>query len=177
MATIESLKELLVAELRDLYDAEQRLTKAIPQLAKAAANAELIGALDKHLGETRAHVIRLEQAFASLGEKPKAETCDGMKGLISEGDKHAGEDYDDPSLRDAAIIGSAQRVEHYEIAGYGTAIAHARLLGEDEVVKLLEATVAEEKAADRALTDIAEGVVNLEAADQVATDHERHTTR
>ena len=164
MASIDSLNALLVEELRDIYDAEQRLTKALPKLAEAATNVELINALNMHLDETRTHVTRVEQAFATLDEDAKSETCDGMKGLISEGDDHAGDDYDDPGLRDAAIIGSAQRVEHYEIAAYGTAIAHARLLGENEVVRLLEATLTEEKAADRKLTDIAERVVNLQAS-------------
>ncbi len=165
MASIDSLQTLLVEELRDIYDAEQRLTKAIPKLAEAASNSELAAALNNHLAETQQHVTRLEEAFSDLDETAEAKTCDGMKGLIKEGDEHAGEDYDDPGLRDAAIIGSAQRVEHYEIAAYGTAIAHARLLGLDEVAQLLEATLAEEKAADSTLTQIAERVVNLQAAD------------
>ena len=162
MASIESLNELLVSELRDLYDAEQRLTKAIPKLVEASSSSDLSNALDKHLNETRQHVTRLEQSFAALGEKAKAETCDGMKGLISEGDDHVG-DAEEGSVRDAAIIGAAQRVEHYEIAAYGTAIAHARLLGHDAVVRALEATLAEEKAADRTLTTIAQSVVNPQA--------------
>jgi len=125
-------------------------------------------ALEDHLGETQNHVSRLEQAFELLEQRPKAKPCEGMKGLIQEGDEHAKEDYDDDDLRDAMIIGSAQRVEHYEIAGYGTAIAHARLLELDDVVELLEATLGEEKAADEKLTEIAEGVVNLEAAESDA---------
>jgi ferritin-like metal-binding protein YciE len=164
MATVDSLKSLLVEQVKDLYDAEKRLTKAIPKLAKASANEELSTALDEHLDETRNHVERLEQVFGLLDERPKSKPCEGMKGLIEEGDEHAKEDYDDDDLRDAMIIGSAQRVEHYEIAGYGTAIAHARLLGLDDVVEVLEATLAEEKAADQKLTEIAETVVNLEAA-------------
>jgi len=162
MASIGTLNDLLVSELRDLYDAEQRLTKAIPKLAEAASNNELIDALSQHLDETRGHVSRLEEAFASLGEELKSETCAGMKGLISEGDDRA-DDAEEGSLRDAVIIGAAQRVEHYEIAAYGTAIAHARLLGHDPVVRVLETTLAEEKSADRMLTDIAESTVNLEA--------------
>ena len=164
MATVDSLKSLLVEQVKDLYDAEKRLTKAIPKLAKASSNEELITALEEHLGETRTHVSRLEQVFELLEERPKAKPCEGMKGLIEEGDEHAKEDYDDDDLRDAMIIGSAQRVEHYEIAGYGTAIAHARLLELDDVVELLEETLNEEKAADAKLTEIAESVVNLEAA-------------
>ena len=164
MASIDSLQTLLVDELKDIYDAEQRLTKAIPKLAEASSNRELVTALNNHLAETQQHVSRLEQAFSDLGEDAESKTCAGMKGLIKEGDEHAGDDYDDPGLRDAAIIGSAQRVEHYEIAAYGTAMAHARLLGRNEIVRLLETTLEEEKAADKTLTDIAERVVNLDAA-------------
>jgi ferritin-like metal-binding protein YciE len=164
MPHIASFNELLVSQMRDLYDAEKRLTKAIPKLGKAAANDELRAALEHHLEETEGHVSRLEQAFQRLGETAKAKPCAGMRGIIEEGDEHANEDYDDDALRDAAIIGSAQRVEHYEIAAYGTAIAHARLLGRNEIANLLEASLAEEKAADKKLTQIAEGTVNLEAA-------------
>lgn len=165
MATVESLHELLVEQLKDLYDAEKRLTKAIPKLAKASTNDELIAALESHLDETKEQVSRLEQCFEHLGEKIKGKPCAGMKGLIEEGDEHAKEDYESDDLRDAIIIASAQRVEHYEISGYGTAIAHARLLGLDEVTELLEQTLEEEKAADVKLTEIAESVVNLEAAE------------
>lgn len=165
MATVESLHELLVEQLKDLYDAEKRLTKAIPKLAKASTNDELIAALESHLDETNEQVSRLEQCFEHIGEKAKSKPCAGMKGLIEEGDEHAKEDYESDDLRDAIIIASAQRVEHYEISGYGTAIAHARLLGLDEVADLLEQTPEEEKAADVKLTEIAESVVNLEAAE------------
>jgi ferritin-like metal-binding protein YciE len=164
MPHIATFNELLVSQIRDLYDAEKRLTKAIPKLGKAAANDELRTALENHLEETEGHVSRLEQAFERLGETPKAKPCAGMRGIIEEGDEHVKEDYDDDALRDAVIIGSAQRVEHYEIAAYGTAIAHARLLGKNEIANLLEASLAEEKAADKKLTQIAEGAVNLEAA-------------
>lgn len=164
MATVDSLKSLLTEQIKDMYDAEKRLTKAIPKLAKASTNEELIAALEEHLGETQNHVSRLEQVFELLEERAKAKPCKAMQGLIEEGDEHAKEDYDDDDLRDAMIIGSAQRVEHYEIAAYGTAIAHARLLELDDVVELLEETLAEEKAADEKLTEIAESVVNIEAA-------------
>ena len=163
MTTINSLQELLVDELRDIYDAEKRLTKAIPKLVKAATSADLQDALENHLTETEEQVSRLERAFEDLVETPKAKTCLAMKGLIEEGDETAGADYGDDSLRDAAIIGAAQRVEHYEIAAYGTAIAHARQLGRDEVVTLLEESLEEEKAANDKLTEIAEGVVNPQA--------------
>lgn len=164
MASIDSFQELLVEQLKDIYDAEKRLTKAIPKLVKASTSEELQSALQSHLAETQEHVTRLEQAFELLGETAKAKTCAGMKGLIEEGDEHAGEDYGSDDLRDAMIIGSAQRVEHYEIAAYGTVIAHARQLDLGNVADLLEETLEEEKAADEKLTEIAESVVNAQAA-------------
>ena len=175
MASIDSMNALLVDELRDIYDAEKRLTKAIPKLAKKATNDQLRSALEEHLEETEQQVQRLEQAFEHLGETAKAKPCAGMRGIIDEGDEHVGEDYDDDDLRDAVIIGSAQRVEHYEMAAYGTAIAHARLLEHDDVVGLLEETLEEEKAADAKLTEIAESVVNLEAADQEEGEEEERS--
>jgi ferritin-like metal-binding protein YciE len=178
MASIASFNELLVAQMRDLYDAEKRLTKAIPKLGKAATNDELRSALENHLEETEGQVTRLEQAFEHLGETPKAKPCAGMRGIIEEGDEHVKEDYDDDALRDAVIIGSAQRVEHYEIAAYGTAIAHARLLGQDEVARLLEESLEEEKAADQKLSEIAEEAVNLVAAeDDEESEGSRSTSR
>jgi ferritin-like metal-binding protein YciE len=164
MARIDSLRTLLIQELRDIYDAEKRLTKAIPKLSKAASSEDLSGALDEHLAQTEEQVSRLERAFEALGEPAKGKECAGIKGIIEEGDEHVGEEFADDGLRDATIIGSAQRVEHYEIAAYGTAIAHARLLGQDEIVSLLEETLEEEKAADEKLTEIAEQVVNPDAA-------------
>jgi ferritin-like metal-binding protein YciE len=163
MASIDSLRALLIEELKDIYDAESRLTKALPKLIKKSTHEELKTAIQDHLEQTEEHVARIEQAFEELDQSPKAKTCAGMKGLISEGDDHAGESYDNDGLRDAAIIGAAQRVEHYEIAAYGTAIAHARLLELDGVVNLLEETLEEEKEADAKLTEIAESVVNLDA--------------
>ena len=162
MGSIDTLSFLLVRELRDLYDAEQRLTKAIPKLVEKSSSSDLINALSKHLNETRLHVARLEEAFEDLGEEAETETCAAMKGLISEGDDLVG-DCEEGSVRDAAIITAAQRVEHYEIAAYGTAIAHARLLGREPVARVLEATLAEEKAANHALTEVAENIVNPEA--------------
>ena len=173
MPAIDSLQTLLVDQLRDIYDAERRLTKALPKLVKASTNEELCSALDSHLAETQQQVTRLEKAFKVLGETAKAKTCVGMRGIIEEGDEHAREDYDDDGLRDAIIIASAQKAEHYEIAAYGTAIAHARLLGQEDVVELLQQTLNEEKAADQKLTDIAESVVNLDAID--AGDEEDET--
>ncbi len=164
MASIDSLRTLLVDQLKDIYDAEKRLTKAIPKLIKKSTHEELKTALQDHLDETEQHVSRLEEAFDHLDMPAKAKTCAGMKGLIEEGDEHVGEDFDDDGLRDATIIGAAQRVEHYEIAAYGTAIAHAQLLELEDVVSLLQETLDEEKAADKKLTEIAESVVNLDAA-------------
>ncbi|HEX5216826.1 MAG TPA: ferritin-like domain-containing protein [Vicinamibacterales bacterium] len=175
MPAVNSLRELLVEELRDIYDAEKRLTKALPKISKASSHDELTSAIDAHLEETREHVTRLEQAFEAMDVPARAKTCAGMKGLIEEGDEHAGEDYADDGLRDAAIIGAAQRVEHYEIAAYGTAIAHAKLLELDDVVALLESTLEEEKAADSKLTEIAESVVNLEASASDETEEDDDT--
>jgi len=166
MASIDSMNALLVDELRDIYDAEKRLTKAIPKLAKKASNDDLRSALEEHLQETEGQIARLEEAFEHLGERAKGKPCAGMRGILEEGDEHVGEDYEDDDLRDAVIIGSAQRVEHYEIAAYGTAIAHARVLQQDDIVQLLEESLEEEKAADAKLSELAESVVNLEAADQ-----------
>jgi ferritin-like metal-binding protein YciE len=165
MPTIDSLETMFIEELKDLYDAERRLTKAIPKLSKAATSDDLRQALDNHLAETQEHVSRLEQAFESMDTPAKGKACAGIKGIIEEADEHVGEEFESDDLRDATIIGAAQRAEHYEIAAYGTAIAHARLLGRDDVVQLLEDTLDEEKAADQKLTDIAETIVNLEAAD------------
>jgi len=173
MASIDSMNELFVDELRDIYDAEKRLTKAIPKLAKKASNDDLRSALEEHLQETEGQISRLEQAFEHLGERAKGKPCAGMKGILEEGDEHVGEDYEDDDLRDAVIIGSAQRVEHYEIAAYGTAIAHARLLQQDDIVQLLEESLEEEKAADAKLSQIAESVVNIEAADQSEESEEK----
>src|SRR5688572_23998049 len=122
MQKIDSLDTLLVEQLRDIYDSERRLTKAIPKLVKAATASELSSALETHLAETEQQVARLERAFGMLGEPVRAKTCAGMRGIIEEADEHAGDNYEFDSLRDAAIIGAAQRAEHYEIAADGTAI-------------------------------------------------------
>jgi ferritin-like metal-binding protein YciE len=169
---IDSLQKLFIEELKDLYDAEKRLTKALPKLAKKATDDDLRAAIESHLEETEEHVTRLEAAFEELDLTPKGKPCAGIKGIIEEGDEHANEDYSDDSLRDAAIIGGAQRAEHYEMAAYGTAIAHAKLLGHDRVVELLSETLEEEKAADEKLTEIAEGIVNLEAEGAAEDDEE-----
>jgi len=164
MPSIDSLQTLLTNEMRDLLDAENRLTKALPKMAKAASHQDLRTALEEHLEQTEEHVHRLEQALEAIGETAKAKTCAGMKGIVEEGSEHMKEDYEDDSLKDAAVIGAAQKSEHYEIASYGTVLAHAKLLGLNEVIELLRPTLDEEKEADERLTQIAEQIVNLEAA-------------
>jgi ferritin-like metal-binding protein YciE len=159
-----SLRDLYVAELRDLYNAETQLVKALPKMAKASSNAELRQGFEEHLRQTSEHVSRLEQIFDMLGEKPTGKKCLGMEGLVKEGAETMKVDYED-ALMDAAIIGAAQRVEHYEIAGYGTVRAFAELLGENEHVPLLDQTLEEEKQTDDKLTQLAEQV-NSEASEQ-----------
>jgi ferritin-like metal-binding protein YciE len=148
---------LYIDELRDLYNAETQLVKALPKMAKAAANNQLRQAFEEDLRQTSEHVSRLEQIFELLEEKASGKKCLGMEGLVKEGSKTMKEDYPE-EVKDAAIIGAAQRVEHYEMAGYGTARAFAELLGEDEHVTLLEQTLEEEKQADEKLTQLAEQI-------------------
>ena len=160
---LETLKELYVEELRDLYNAENQLIKALPKMAKGASSDELKEAFEKHLDQTKSHVQRLEEVFEELGERTKGKTCQAMKGLIEEGSEILKADGED-SVLDAAIIVAAQKVEHYEIASYGTIRTWANLLGKTDVAALFEDTLDEEKEADRKLTDIAESFVNAEAA-------------
>lgn len=157
-----TLHELLIEEIKDLYHAEKQLTKALPKMAKAATHEDLREAFESHLEETREQVTRLEEVFAALGEKPKAKTCEGMMGIIEEGSQLMQEDADG-SVLDAGLIAAAQRVEHYEIGSYGTCVAWARLLGQDEAASLLEQTLEEEKAADEKLSALAEGEINESA--------------
>ena len=152
-----SLRELYIDELKDLYSAETQLTKALPKMAKASSNAQLRQAFEEHLRQTSEHVSRLEQLFEMLEEKATGKKCLGMEGLVKEGAETIQEDYED-AVMDAAIIGAAQRVEHYEIAGYGTAREFARLLGEDQHISLLEQTLEEEKQTDEKLTQLAEEI-------------------
>lgn len=158
----DSLRQLYIDELKDLYNAETQLVKALPKMAKASSNAELRRAFEEHLRQTSEQVSRLERIFDALGEKPTGKKCLGMEGLVKEGSETMQEDYDD-AVMDAAIIGAAQRVEHYEIAGYGTVRTFAELLGENEHVSLLEETLTEEKKADETLTQLAEDI-NAQAA-------------
>ena len=158
----DSLRELYIDELRDLYNAETQLVKALPKMAKGAANDQLRRAFEEHLRQTSEHVSRLEQIFEQLGEKASGKKCLGMEGLVKEGAETLKEEYGD-DVKDAAIIGAAQRVEHYEMAGYGTVRTFAELLGENEHVSLLEQTLEEEKQADQKLTELAEEI-NQQAA-------------
>ncbi len=169
---MESVREMLVEQLRDLYDAEKQLVKALPKLAKTASNEQLKEAFEEHLEQTRGHVGRLEQAFEALDEKPRSRACAAMKGLIEEGKERMEEDLEE-ALMDSAIIGAAQKVEHYEIAGYGTVKAWARSVGLDEVADLLEATLQEEKEADQKLTEVSGDILMVaEAEDQGRGDAE-----
>ncbi len=158
-----SFKDLFVEQIKDLYDAEQRLTNALPKMADAANSQQLKQALQNHLRETEGHVARLEQIFRQISVEPERQTCDAMKGLVTEGEtmiKAKG----DPDVKDAALIAAAQRVEHYEISAYGTARSFARRLGLNQAVTLLQQTLEEEKAADEKLNMIAESSVNRQAS-------------
>jgi ferritin-like metal-binding protein YciE len=155
MPKVATMDELFIDELRDLYDAEKQLTKALPKMAKAASSEELRAAFEEHLGQTQAHVHRLEQIFTLLDERPDGKKCVAMTGLIKEGDEMASETEESP-VRDAGLIVAAQKVEHYEISGYGSARSHAQLLGHTNAMSLLEQTLNEEKKADAKLGEIAE---------------------
>jgi ferritin-like metal-binding protein YciE len=153
----QARKELYVDELKDIYNAENQLVKALPKMAKAATSDDLRTGFEEHLEQTRGHVQRLEQIFKTLGEKPTGKKCKGMEGLVAEGQEMMDEDFED-DLMDAALISAAQRVEHYEIAAYGTVRTYAELLGEDEAVTLLEQTLEEEKETDQKLSDLASDI-------------------
>lgn len=160
---LRSLQDLYVEELKDLYSAESQLLTALPKMAKAASAPELNKAFKDHLKETEGQVRRLETIFEKLGTSPKGKKCKAMEGLIEEGKETISEDAD-PSIKDAALIAAAQRVEHYEMAGYGCARTYARLLGHDDAAHLLQETLDEEGAADKKLTKLAETVINIKAA-------------
>ena len=162
--SMDSLKDLYIDELKDLYNAENQLLKALPKMAKKASAPELKRAFQDHLVQTEGHVNRLEKIFKGLGEKPTGKTCKAMKGLVEEGKEIIEEDGDD-SVLDAALIGAAQRVEHYEIAGYGVVRTFASLLGENSAVDLLQRTLNEEGETDKKLTALAETVINVEASE------------
>lgn len=157
----ESLHDLFVHELEDLYDAEQQITEALPKMQKAASSAELKAAFGEHLDQTKNQIKRLEQVFQAIGEKPSSHTCKAMKGIIKEGEEMLEADAE-KHVKDAGLIASAQRVEHYEIAGYGTARTYAYLLGQEEAARLLQETLDEEELTDKKLTKIATSI-NVEA--------------
>jgi ferritin-like metal-binding protein YciE len=159
---METLEKLYINELRDLYSAENQLLKALPKMAEGASSAELKEAFENHLAETETHVERLEQIFKDLEENPKGKTCHGMKGLIEEGSEILEEEGEE-SVLDAGIIVAAQKVEHYEMAGYGSVRAFAQLLGQEEAAQLLQTTLDEESKANELLNQLAETTVNAEA--------------
>jgi ferritin-like metal-binding protein YciE len=159
---METLEKLYINELRDLYSAENQLLKALPKMAKGASSAELKEAFENHLAETETHVERLEQIFKDLEENPKGKTCYGMKGLIEEGSEILEEEGEE-SVLDAGIIVAAQKVEHYEMAGYGSVRTFAQLLGQEEAAQLLQTTLDEESKANELLNQLAETTVNAEA--------------
>jgi len=164
---IETMEDLFLEQIEDLYDAEKRLVKALPKMAEASTSNSLRQAIQSHLLETEGHVSRLENVFRMLGKDPKGQTCDAMKGLVSEGEDIIG-DIDESPLRDAGIIASANRVEHYEIAAYGSARTFAQTLGLNDAASVLEQTLQEEKRADQKLTQLAESMINEEALRPVA---------
>src|ERR1700722_12110570 len=171
MAETKTLHDAFIDELQDAYDAEKQLTKALPKMAKAATSEELREAFESHLEETQGHVKRLEQVFASIGEKVKGKHCDGIAGIIEEGKNAMEEDFDESTM-DACLIAGGQRAEHYEMAAYGSLIAWAKAMGHDEAASLLEETLEEEKAADEKLTSLAEGGINEEAASQAHAENQ-----
>ncbi|PYR06514.1 MAG: ferritin-like domain-containing protein [Acidobacteria bacterium] len=175
MANMESLEELLQEELKDIYDAEKQLTKALPKLAKKATTPDLQDAFEEHLRQTQQHMERLEQVFDQLGMPVKGKTCKGMKNLIAEGNDMIA-DADDDATRDAIMIAAAQKVEHYEIAAYGTLRTWANVLGHREIASMLEDTLEEEKETDQKLTGIAEGFVNQAAAEDEEEEEPRKRT-
>jgi ferritin-like metal-binding protein YciE len=159
---LECMSDLYVAELQDAYNAERQLLKALPKLAKAAQTSELKAAIQEHLEETQNHLTRLEKILSDLNERPGGEVCEAMQGLVAEGEEMMKADGED-AVRDAGLIVAAQKVEHYEIAAYGSLRNFAHLLNREDDVSLLEQTLEEEKGADRKLTELAERVVNRRA--------------
>lgn len=174
---MQTLRDLYIEELKDLWSAERMLVKALPKMAKAASHPQLANAFTTHLRQTEQHVKRLEQIFDDLGEKPRGKKCVGMEGLIEEGQELLKEK-PDPDVLDAGLISKAQHVEHYEIAGYGTVRSYAELLGETRQAQLLQQTLDEEGATDKLLTQLAESSINIDAASGAGKEREvsRRTT-
>lgn len=165
MADAKTLHAAFIDELRDAYDAEKQLLRALPKMAKKATSEDLTAAFEAHLEETRGHVEKLEQVFGTLDEKVRGKHCDGIAGIIEEGKSVMKEDFDAETM-DACLIAGGQRAEHYEMAAYGTLVAWARVMGHTEAADLLEEILEEEKAADEKLTALAEGGINQAAADE-----------
>jgi ferritin-like metal-binding protein YciE len=161
---LQTLEDLFLHDLKDLYNAEQQILKALPRMAKKASSPELRRAFEQHLKQTEVQVQRLERVFDTLDEKAKGKSCKGMQGLIEEGKELMSEDIEDDVL-DAALIAAAQKVEHYEIAAYGTARTYAEMLGNREAARLLQQTLDEEGETDKKLTKLAESIVNVEAVE------------
>ena len=174
MSSMQSLEDLMQDELKDIYDAEKQLTKALPKLAKKATNEELRDALETHLQETEGHVERLEQIFEQLGMPARGKRCEGMKHLIDEGNDMIS-DAEEDSTRDAIMIAAVQKTEHYEIASYGTLRTWANVLGHGDIASLCEETLEEEKAADEKLTAIAESFVNEQSANEGENEEEEQS--
>jgi ferritin-like metal-binding protein YciE len=160
---LETLKDLYIHELKDLHSAERQLVKALPKMAKAAANKELAAGFQEHLEQTKGHAQRLEKILSGHKETPRGPKCKGMEGLVAEGAELIEEEADE-EVKDAGLIAAAQRVEHYEMAGYGTARSYAELLGDKEDANLLQKTLEEEKATDQKLTKLAKTAINVAAA-------------
>ena len=165
MAEAGTLHDAFIDELRDMYDAEKQLTKALPKMAKAASSAVLKEAFEAHVAETQGQIERLDEVFASLDEKPRGKHCAGIAGIIEEGSSMMEEDFDEETM-DACLIGAGQRAEHYEMAAYGTMVAWARAMGHDEAADLLQQNLDEEKSADEKLSSLAESGINQVAAER-----------
>lgn len=166
------LQEFFMESLKDIYWAEKRLTKALPKLQKAATTGELKAAIEEHLGQTQEHVARIEEAFQMMGKKAQAKKCEAMEGLVKEGESILEETEKGSMTRDAGIIAAAQKVEHYEIATYGTLVTLAKTMGEDDVADLLAQTLEEEKQTDQTLSGIAESGINWSAEEEVEEEEE-----
>jgi ferritin-like metal-binding protein YciE len=169
MAEAGTLHDAFIDELRDTYDAERQLTRALPRLARTASSPALRKAFETHLEETEEQIARLEQVFSSIGEKVRGKHCDGIAGIIEEGKSVMEEDFDEPTM-DACLIAAGQRAEHYEMAAYGALVAWAKAMGHHEAAVLLQQTLDEEKAADEKLSALAEGGINQEAAEAAHSD-------
>ncbi len=172
MAEAGTLHDAFIDELRDTYDAEKQLTKALAKLAKASSNPKLRQAFESHLAETQGQIERLEQVFESLDEKVRGKHCDGIAGIIEEGKSIMAEDFDETTM-DACLIAAGQRAEHYEMAAYGTLVAWAQAMGNTDAARLLQQTLDEEKAADKKLSGLAESGINQSAADAAHPDEEQ----